>query len=966
MHATILAQRLVRSIPFYLLPELANTNYNLTEKPIHFGLLSLLINGVALLAYARYNGHSQASYVPLASEPLRTYSPRLDRILNRVPKLLLRLLPPTTPLAILVIGIVARVLVTWRVIRTIQCSWDGVAALLPLVVVVVGDIIDRGAQDIRRGRFDHVSDPAKLGRSFPSLLRYISFAVAWAWAATATFEMASLPTGAICPSGWRWGLLVPAAQLVIVFLDAFILHRIAHIKQDQDTRDTATRSIAAVSLASAASLMVLSAFSLHNLANFDWALRLDLVAIRDLLMDSILASTAFLSGIHMLSVLDTWTVAVTVSGILLHVQLWTRVLSLPLETEHDDIMMYVLGPLICIVLLIKFDKDARPLQRAGATVMQKILLALFAILAGLLLMAAHVVVKSPSGPASHKGHVVEGLVSSARDAFKAWESQAGNSTTLEEAIGQYSRRHGIPPPPNFDKWFEFATSYNSTIIDDFDQVYLDLKPFWGLPPSTIRERTSHLLEHPRLNMGGLRIRGGEVQLSPHTPGTHAWMMNANADMIRPYARWLPDMDLAFNLNDECRVAVPFEEMSRLHSEGEAARERLRRLQPEHLSGWTPSDQLSPAWSDRFMDKGDQSVDPGQRSPYFSDHIRRQIFYNHVSPACPPVSPARHHRWWDRKTSCISCAEPHMAAGLGGSYVSNWTLAGDLCHQVDLAYLDGFLSSPAPMVSTTTPFPVFSQGRVGGFADILVPSPWNFVQKSTYDDSLAIPWSEKRNGLFWRGGASDGFAADGAWQGFLRARFVHSALEFNRNRPRGSASKSSLDVTDVDVNVTFVGKFTKCDEGDCASERETFYRGGVTEGLDPGQSGSPASVPFSENWRYRHLIDLDGAGFSGRFIPFLQSYSLVYRAGLFRTWFDHRVHAWQHYIPLDVRLGNGLWRALDFFSGNKGGELGEQIALDGREWANKVLRPEDMQVYMFRLLLEWGRVVDDRREQLGHV
>ncbi|PMD29110.1 glycosyltransferase family 90 protein, partial [Hyaloscypha variabilis F] len=46
--------------------------------------------------------------------------------------------------------------------------------------------------------------------------------------------------------------------------------------------------------------------------------------------------------------------------------------------------------------------------------------------------------------------------------------------------------------------------------------------------------------------------------------------------------------------------------------------------------------------------------------------------------------------------------------------------------------------------------------------------------------------------------------------------------------------------------------------------------------------------------------------------------------------------------------------------------GERIAEDGRQWAGRVLRKEDMEVYMFRLLLECGRIVDDRRQELGFV
>ena len=44
--------------------------------------------------------------------------------------------------------------------------------------------------------------------------------------------------------------------------------------------------------------------------------------------------------------------------------------------------------------------------------------------------------------------------------------------------------------------------------------------------------------------------------------------------------------------------------------------------------------------------------------------------------------------------------------------------------------------------------------------------------------------------------------------------------------------------------------------------------------------------------------------------------------------------------------------------------GEEIAERGRVWAGKVLRKEDMEVYLFRLLLEWGRLTDDGREGLG--
>src|SRR5688572_28516678 len=102
--------------------------------------------------------------------------------------------------------------------------------------------------------------------------------------------------------------------------------------------------------------------------------------------------------------------------------------------------------------------------------------------------------------------------------------------------------------------------------------------------------------------------------------------------------------------------------------------------------------------------------------------------------------------------------------------------------------------------------------------------------------------------------------------------------------------------------------TRCHNSDCRAELQTFNvwataadgKGTNHEGQTTSASHLPSVVPFSEHWRFRHLIDMDGAGFSGRFLPFLHSRSLVYRAALYRTWMDERVHAWQHYIPVDVR------------------------------------------------------------------
>jgi hypothetical protein len=135
--------------------------------------------------------------------------------------------------------------------------------------------------------------------------------------------------------------------------------------------------------------------------------------------------------------------------------------------------------------------------------------------------------------------------------------------------------------------------------------------------------------------------------------------------------------------------------------------------------------------------------------------------------------------------------------------------------------------------------------------------------------------------------------------------------------------------------------------------------------------------FQAHWNYKFLFDLDGAGFSGRFLPFLQSRSLPFKTALFREWYDSRLTAWLHFVPQDLRL-HGVWSTLAYFAGVNGTMFGQNIwwkphekeaefiADAGRDWANKVLRKEDMECYFFRLLLEWGRITDDNRDELGFV
>lgn len=56
--------------------------------------------------------------------------------------------------------------------------------------------------------------------------------------------------------------------------------------------------------------------------------------------------------------------------------------------------------------------------------------------------------------------------------------------------------------------------------------------------------------------------------------------------------------------------------------------------------------------------------------------------------------------------------------------------------------------------------------------------------------------------------------------------------------------------------------------------------------------------------------------------------------------------------------------IGYTNGTSPDEVARKIALDGKAWAESVLRHEDMQVYTCRLLPKYARISDANRGFLG--
>lgn len=796
-----------------------------------------------------------------------------------------------------------------------------------------------------------------------------------------TLSRSQSQTGTICSVDLTLDQMTPILQIILATVDAYMMVYTTRLQNSGQAYDwlqrDLTNSLWLAIFGCTAWLAILNAIGAMETL---FQVFLNLKVMYSLVADASLLSIAILCSLKLLPNDEPATAALRISLFIWLGSLISNVITqpvLPPLVPFEIAKFAVLTTMTTLAIDVQqcfhledgsYFKKMRSMKRTilPHLILLSIILFWYGSLAG--------------DPTISVATAIDRLHAEAAEAGRVWATDAALSKTLGEATAAYRKRYGLPPPPNFDEWYKFAIARESVVIDNFDQIFDELLPFWGIAPAEIRSRTVHAIMQKEKNIGGIQIVNGTIRQSPDIPGTHRWMTDALERMIEPFVQWLPDMFVPFNLADECRVSVPFEEITSLQKLGNRS---ISRLASHHdLGEFVTSPGLSTSWPDSF----DAINSPAEghlaelsKVPVFEKNAQRQIYHDWIASTCPPESQGRQSRWTDWGKVCPKCIAPHSLISDHGPIPKGGKTLTNTCHQPDIAGQYGFFMSPFYMEGTQALFPIFSQAKAHGYSDILIPSPWDFAKKSTYDEAADMSWNDKSNSLYWRGSSSDGFAKHRMSEAFLRARFVHESYQ-------NAKTLCERDKTNCDsINVTFVGDISKCDEDDCSMEKKSFSRWSQMaepiqkEGkrFDKADIRLPGAEPFEVNWQFRHLMDMDGAGFSGRFVPFLRSHSLVYRAALFRAWFDDRLVAWKHYVPVDPRLGAGFWNTFWHLSGisgfgltdtqvQTGPTVAQSIAAEGRTWAMKAVRPEDMQIYTFRLLLEWGRVVNDDREHMWYV
>jgi len=540
---------------------------------------------------------------------------------------------------------------------------------------------------------------------------------------------------------------------------------------------------------------------------------------------------------------------------------------------------------------------------------------------------------------SSSEHPIPKLIKEAEGRY--YTMRNSQSTTLAEAVQEYKRRYRMNPPPNFDKWYYFAKKRNVVIIDEYDTIYHSLKPFWGMPPKDIRERArgsmgfkgSFQTQNNRLLHG--YIRGGEIQTDGQGP---EWQKKATREMVESFVKWLPDMDLPFNIHDEPRVVVPFDALQQHLAKAE---EVIRGMDLDSAkNAWTPLDII------------EKAIPSGYTRTDWNVSADQGIWW-HSTLSCPPDSPVQRSHPASKENK-----DTHSGQLLG--FVVNATESSDICISPSLQNRHGFFDRPNTFHVVKRLYPVFSQSKVSSFGDIIYPSPWYWAHKVSYDNHLDPPWEHKIEKLYWRGSTTGGYSQNGGWKRHHRQRVV-ATIDANDTakilQQNHTSNNNDWSITEVpreslkelfDVYFSHIGQ---CDLVDC-EEQKSFFK--------LAQVANQQSA-----WGWKYLLDVDGNAFSGRYYAFLKSRSVVFKLAVFREWHDEWLYPWVHYIPLTMELEEVAEIMRFFRYENEGERYAKRIADESRNWAGKVLRNEDLEVWLFRLLLEYGRVVDDNRAVIGY-
>ncbi|KAJ0159321.1 Beta-1,2-xylosyltransferase 1 [Colletotrichum tanaceti] len=580
---------------------------------------------------------------------------------------------------------------------------------------------------------------------------------------------------------------------------------------------------------------------------------------------------------------------------------------------------------------------------------------------------------------TEKQHPLNKIIYDTRVESDRWLRHAMTSDNVRTAVSVYHERHyGRDPPPNFDKWFEFAKARKTVIIDHFEQMESDIFPFWGVEPEAIRQAyDERVAKEPHIAV--VTIANKQVAHNYEGDDENRRVLNELVTMIQGFVEHLSDMKVPINLSNQPRVLTPWYDLRRIDIAGMKKKfKHLSSRSAEDPAAEGVGDAPEPEKAVEGQSSDTQHVQDKPKavagSPIVVSHTKRDVFASTKAwremeaSVCPADSPGRSGLHWNVRDFCTSCARLHSDE----QFLKRYPQSKSLCDQQDLTRLHSFHTSAPPITPLQELLPIFSRHKADGFNDILIP----LVPLADEGPEVTKDFRQRKDGVYWRGKIGDKPISDEALRGNHKHRLAHlvnnaTAAE-QVTMMLGAPSQGNWYSYET-VSAREANAVLPLDVG----ISEYACSGGPGCEAAEAELGRKATVGDPLDNRYVLLLDEDTAPPAGMLRTIRSAGSVPLLSSVFGEWYSERLIPWLHFVPIDTRF-QALHSTVAYFVGLKGRgaingrevefearwEDAEWIATQGARWAGEALRREDMEIYLFRLLLEWGRVVRDDRDSIG--
>ncbi|KAG9022390.1 F-actin-capping protein subunit alpha [Tulasnella sp. JGI-2019a] len=467
-------------------------------------------------------------------------------------------------------------------------------------------------------------------------------------------------------------------------------------------------------------------------------------------------------------------------------------------------------------------------------------------------------------------------------------------------------------------------------MDEYDQIDRDLVPFLALSPETAQKLRDVLSEQDPMWFVGAAIKDGVAELHDDREirrGIHR--------LTPSFEHLLPDMNWYTHLHDMSPYTIDQE---------------LRDEAKEALLSGTYMD----------LETVKQFENPNRNT-------RRGVLKGCLEDA-PSVI---------QEIDLTLKTTPHVQTRSSFEFIHTLHTTMDICHNQALFDNQCLFSGTHPRDARLRPLFIQSKTVHGG--GIMTPTEYGFGE---HDDKLDTPWSQRSPRVYWRG-TNTGNCPPNHLRNSPRVR-LHMMAQDN-----------PLMSSDDTVHI-LVEDFTEEDD-----EEDTHEAGGGlrveevsmkkfnAEFMDVGLVGPPIQCGDKDNCALmekeigflprvsrgsrgegnKYTIDVDGNGWSGRFRGLLGGGSVVFKFTNFPEWNTDRMMPYYHYVPIQHDFSD-LYNSVAFFTGTPEGKgahdkMAERIGANAVDYVRKHWRWQDMEVYVYRLLLEYARVMSSDRDAMTY-